>query len=439
MKMTYLFILCTLGIFYHKILQIKQQQQMTRSTEESQVRESHNGVCANSKPILSRQTSWKRHNSQNEKENDIDDIRIKRGRNTTFDYISCPLAHMGCRRDLHQDHLQEHYLTAQHQECVTKCTMLCLEKLHVEPKAISTLLNNDEKYSQVMESVNLLAEGLSVLNDDNTQIHSNQIQIQNSILEQQNQIDQLKNSIEESVKFSQATQINSRVLETDIESIKQRVSDLSSPATNDGTFIWKITDVAEKMNDSISEKQTSIYSPPFYTSPNGYKMCMRLYFNGDGQARKSHLSIFFVLLRGDYDAILSWPFCFKITFCLYDQTNNQNHIIDSFRPDIKSNSFQRPRSNMNIASGLPKFCPLTMIQTSNNPYVRDDCMFIRCMIEFESLSKLAIRQICKINVALPKTIQQKLIQEEIERVNTPQTSVSIGENMVTSNEKLNVS
>ncbi|CAF2080429.1 unnamed protein product [Rotaria magnacalcarata] len=412
---------------------------MTHTTEESQVRENHNGACADIEPILSRQISRKRHNSQNETENDIDNIRIKRGRYTTFDYISCPLAHMGCRRDLHQDHLQEHYLTAQHQECVTKCTILCLEKLHVEPKVISTLLDNDEEYSQVIESVNLLAEGLSALNDDNARIHNSQIQIQNSILERQNQIDQLKHSIDESVKFSHATQINNRVLETDIESIKEKISDLSGSTTYDGNFIWKITDVAQKINDSISEKQTSIYSPPFYTSPNGYKICMRLYFNGDGQARRSHLSIFFVLLRGEYDAILSWPFCFKITFCLYDQTNSQNHIIDSFRPDIKSNSFQRPKSNMNIASGLPKFCPLTMIQTSNNPYVRDDCMFIRCMVDFESVSKLAIRQICKINVGLPKTIQQKLIQEEIERVNTPQTSVSIGENLVTSNEKLIVS
>ena len=62
---------------------------------------------------------------------------------------------------------------------------------------------------------------------------------------------------------------------------------------------------------------------------------------------------------------------------MYDQTPNQRHIIDSFRPDIKSNSFQRPRSDMNIASGIPKFAPLTVIEQEGNPYVRDDTMFIK--------------------------------------------------------------
>ena len=126
--------------------------------------------------------------------------------------------------------------------------------------------------------------------------------------------------------------------------------------------------------DAQSERQTSIYSPIFYSSPNGYKMRVRLYPGGDGNARRTHMSIFFVLMRGEYDAVLEFPFSFKVTFCLFDQTPQQRHMIDSFRPDTKSNSFQRPRSDMNIASGIPKFCPLTIVHQDNNPYVRDDTM-----------------------------------------------------------------
>ncbi|CAF4410310.1 unnamed protein product, partial [Adineta steineri] len=132
--------------------------------------------------------------------------------------------------------------------------------------------------------------------------------------------------------------------------------------------------------DARSERQTSIYSPPFYTSPTGYKMCARLYFNGDGTARNTHMSLFFVLMRSSNDAILKFPFTYKVTFCMYDQTSAQQHIIDSFRPDIKSNSFQRPRSEMNIASGIPKFVPLGMIQQEGSPYVQNDTMFIKIMI-----------------------------------------------------------
>ncbi|CAF5122846.1 unnamed protein product, partial [Rotaria sp. Silwood1] len=109
--------------------------------------------------------------------------------------------------------------------------------------------------------------------------------------------------------------------------------------------------------EAKSERQISISSPPFYSSPNGYKMRARLYLNGNGDAHRTHMSLFFVLMRGLNDPILKFPFNYTVTFCLYDQTPAKRHIIDSFRPDINSSSFQRPRSEMNIGSGIPKFCP----------------------------------------------------------------------------------
>ncbi|CAF4286818.1 unnamed protein product, partial [Rotaria sordida] len=148
---------------------------------------------------------------------------------------------------------------------------------------------------------------------------------------------------------------NQEILQQDVASLKQKVDDMQY-VSYDGTLIWKITSLHEKMSkvDAQSERQTSIYSPPFYSSATGYKMRARLYLNGDGNARRTHMSLFFVLMRGPNDAILKFPFNYKVTFCLYDQTPQQRHIIDSFRPDIKSNSFQRPRSEMNIARGIPK-------------------------------------------------------------------------------------
>ena len=167
--------------------------------------------------------------------------------------------------------------------------------------------------------------------------------------------------------------------------------------------------------DAQSERQTSIYSPPFYSSPTGYKMRARLYLHGDGNARRTHMSLFFVLMRGPNDAILKFPFNYKVTFCLYDQTPQLRHIIDSFRPDIKSNSFQRPRSEMNIASGIPKFFPLAMIQQEGNPYVRDDIMFIKVMVDFGDMPKTLLPYALSLNPGLPMHIQQSMIKVETER------------------------
>ena len=127
------------------------------------------------------------------------------------------------------------------------------------------------------------------------------------------------------------------------------------------------------------------------------------------------MSLFFVLMRSPNDAILKFPFNYKVTFCLYDQTPQHRHIIDSFQPDIKSNSFQRPRSEMNIGSGIPKFVPLAMIQQEGNPYVRDDTMFIKIMVNFSDMQKTLLLYALSLNPGLPMHAQQILIKQELER------------------------
>ena len=154
-------------------------------------------------------------------------------------------------------------------------------------------------------------------------------------------------------------------------------------------------------------------------------MRARLYLNGDGNARRTHMSLFFVLMRSQNDSLLKFPFHYKVTFCMYDQTPNQRHIIDSFRPDTKSNSFQRSRSDMNIASGIPKFAPLTVIEQEGNPYVRDDTMFIKIMVDFAEMPKTLLPYALNINPGLPIFVQQMMIREEMER-RTQQTLTTTG-------------
>lgn len=50
----------------------------------------------------------------------------------------------------------------------------------------------------------------------------------------------------------------------------------------------------------------------FYTAKYGYKVCLRIYLNGDGTGKGTHVSLFFVVMKGDYDALLPWPFRHKV-------------------------------------------------------------------------------------------------------------------------------
>jgi hypothetical protein len=70
---------------------------------------------------------------------------------------------------------------------------------------------------------------------------------------------------------------------------------------------------------------------------------------------------------------------------------------------------------MNIASGIPKFFHLAMIQQEGNPYVRDDIMFIKVMVDFGDMPKTLLRYALSLNPGLPMHIQQIKIEEEAER------------------------
>ncbi|XP_077904907.1 TNF receptor-associated factor 2 isoform X3 [Ictidomys tridecemlineatus] len=205
--------------------------------------------------------------------------------------------------------------------------------------------------------------------------------------------------------------------------LEQKVLELEA-STYDGVFIWKISDFARKRQEAVAGRTPAIFSPvaaesredgfqvlclglcsgdcvwpaflfrarnqnygeaggAFYTSRYGYKMCLRVYLNGDGTGRGTHLSLFFVVMKGPNDALLRWPFNQKVTLMLLDQ-NNREHVIDAFRPDITSSSFQRPVSDMNIASGCPLFCPVSKMEAKNS-YVRDDAIFIKAIVDLTGL------------------------------------------------------
>ena len=150
----------------------------------------------------------------------------------------------------------------------------------------------------------------------------------------------------------------------------------------DGELLWTIDKFSLQRNQAVSGQKVSFYSPCFFTSRYGYKMCARIYLNGDGMGRGTHISVFFVVMRGQYDALLRWPFRQKVTFMLMGQ-DNVEHVIDAFRPDPSSSSSQRPRRETNIASGCPMFFPLA--ELNNHAYVRDDTMFIKIIVDTSDL------------------------------------------------------
>ncbi len=77
-------------------------------------------------------------------------------------------------------------------------------------------------------------------------------------------------------------------------------------------------------------KSTNSYwtSPPLYTHPGGYKLCIRVYPSGIGPSGSSgtQTSVELCSMKGDNDDRLKWPADCSVTLQLLNQHRDQDHV-----------------------------------------------------------------------------------------------------------------
>jgi len=317
---------------------------------------------------------------------------------------------------------QNHLLSEKHQETLVKF----LKGEYNIPET-----SNHEQENQLIkqfeqetnEKLNNLSHEKQKLTISTTELKDSFKNLQDNVNTVVQELNNFHAKINEKRLIKQNLQPNQEQTQKDIEQLQELCNNTQHIST-DGTLTWRIDNVSEKMADAQSERQTSIYSPVFYSSPTGYKMRTRLFLFGDGNARRTHISLFFLLMKGDYDGILKWPFHYKVTFCLLDQTGANKHIIDSFYPDVKSNSFQRPKEEANIASGIPKFFPLPMLLQDDNAYVRENTLYIKIIIALNDAPKAMLPFMLTLNPALPGYVQENLINQEAAKQQQQQSNTA---------------
>ncbi|KAK2817561.1 hypothetical protein Q5P01_025752 [Channa striata] len=159
----------------------------------------------------------------------------------------------------------------------------------------------------------------------------------------------------------------------------------------DGRLIWKIQDFKRRKEDEAKGQAPCLTSVPFHTGRCGYKMAIKAYLNGDGDGRGTHLSLYVVLLPGDFDALLPWPFRQAVSLSVLDQSGAGYHQSLNFRPDPSSKSFQQPAADSvsNVAVGFSRFIPLNKLETPQNAaYIKDDTLFVKVKVDMVGLDQL---------------------------------------------------
>jgi len=195
-----------------------------------------------------------------------------------------------------------------------------------------------------------------------------------------------RNETEKLFKMLQLQESNITKHNSILQDVHLRQELLEVKATN-GTFIWKINDLSRRKQDAYEGRVLSLYSPPFFTSFHGYRMCIRCYLNGDGSGKGTHISVFFVIMKSEHDDLLPWPFKQKVTISLLNQhtpTNTDAHITQSFIPDTRSSSFQKPTKEMNVASGFPKFTSKVVLDDKR--YNANDTIYFKVKVHLNELT-----------------------------------------------------
>lgn len=151
-----------------------------------------------------------------------------------------------------------------------------------------------------------------------------------------------------------------------------------------GDFIWRVSNFSVRCAEL--KNNLSTYSPPFYTSQYGYKCCVRLAVKW--RHEQYFLSLFILLMKGEYDDILEWPFDGKITLGVLDYSNScpKQHVIDSVVSNPELQAFQRPQGHRNEKSfGFTYFHPLEALDSSataaaQGQYLVGDVLCVRAKV-----------------------------------------------------------
>ena len=122
------------------------------------------------------------------------------------------------------------------------------------------------------------------------------------------------------------------------------------------------------------------YSHPVYTKVGGYKMCLKIYTNGYGKHKGSHMSVFVNMMRGEFDDQLEWPFRGEIIVQLLNPNSDQRHCVRSFvysDETIGSSDIANRVMKGDICFcgyGSPKFISHTELQQE---YLKEDSFVLR--------------------------------------------------------------
>ena len=120
------------------------------------------------------------------------------------------------------------------------------------------------------------------------------------------------------------------------------------------------------------------YSPPFTTSPQGYRLCLNVWANGHGSGKGSHLTIAAYIMKGQHDDRLQWPFTGTIIIELLNWLEDKGHYKKTLEIDTNNDFVRVTEREYGKNHGYYQFISQSSLNSSTNPqYLYQDCIRVR--------------------------------------------------------------
>lgn len=150
-----------------------------------------------------------------------------------------------------------------------------------------------------------------------------------------------------------------------------------------GEYVWRLKDFPSTVTELRERPARVIHSPGFYTSPFGYKFCLRLNLTRSND--DEWLSLFIHGMQGENDTFLDWPFAGVITFALLDcgAGKPKTHITETLQSSPDRQAFSRPQTHRNPKGfGYTEFVPLSKVLegAGKAEYLHEGTLHIRATV-----------------------------------------------------------
>ena len=122
------------------------------------------------------------------------------------------------------------------------------------------------------------------------------------------------------------------------------------------------------------------FSHPFFSAPQGYKLCLAVYANGFGHGKGTHISALVHLMKSENDDHLQWPFEYNVVYGVLNWKKDANHVIDTvpFKHAWKCYKERvTPADMAHTGYGHHKLLSHAMLYSNNDEQVQhlnEDCL-----------------------------------------------------------------